>query len=74
MPKLLEENPNVGDFKESEKARECSDVKYLNACKRVKNENLKRITAAPAITSNASLVIPPDPTPAWPLCHASYSS
>ena len=74
MPKLLEENPNVGDFKESGKARECSDIRFSNACKRVKNENLKRITAAPAITSNASLVIPPDPTPAWPLCHASYSS
>ena len=32
MPKLLEVSPHIGNFKESEKARECSDVWCLNAC------------------------------------------
>ena len=32
MPKLWEVSPNIGNFKESEKAQECSDVWCLNAC------------------------------------------
>ena len=38
MPKLLEVSPHIGNFKESEKARERSDVWCLNAC----NQSRKR--------------------------------
>ena len=38
MPKLLEVSSNIGNFKESEKAQECSDVWCLNAC----NQSRKR--------------------------------
>ena len=41
MPKLLEVSSNVGDFKELEKALKCSDVRYLNACKRVGMEKFR---------------------------------
>ena len=40
-------------------------IEKTKACKRVKKANLKRITAAPAITSNANLAVPPDSTPSW---------
>ena len=41
MPKLLGTNLNVEDFKKSEKARECSDISYLNACKGVNKKKFK---------------------------------
>ena len=41
MLKLLEVSLHIGNFKESEKARECSDVWCLNACNQSREEKFR---------------------------------
>ena len=47
IPKLLKENLNVGNFKESKRARRYSNARHLNAYKESGKRNSERITAAP---------------------------
>ena len=69
MPKLLEVSPHIGNFKESEKARNAAVYGAWMHATRVERENLEKITATPAITSNAVTAKPPNSPPSWLRCY-----
>ena len=69
MLKLLGVNLNVGGFQGIRKGLRMQWCKVLESMQQSKKGNLNRITAAPAITSNANLAVLPSSSSSWLPCY-----